>query len=286
MHVRYGTIDEQYLEQLGTTPPDEDGPIWMVNLIRHRDRADYADGRETELSGREADEQYAPLESLAAVGAEVVFVADVQDQLLGAAPQWDQVAVVRYPTRRAFVEMGQRPEYQEAHAHKDAGVAETIVIATTPFTSPPVPDDAPGWDAVPHPPTPEDGYVQVLHVLRYEDEGVGDDVGDGGGTPGEMDEYTKHATGVALANGVRLGGWFRAEGTIVGDGRTWHQVRFNTFPSREAFMAVVFDPDRLKAQGEHREAAIADTYTMVLRPIIDRLNDPDLVAFALEQARG
>ena len=57
----------------------------------------------------------------------------------------------------------------------------------------------------------------------------------------------------------------------MGDGRTWDQVRFNAFPSREAFMAVVFDPERLEAQKGHREVAIADTYTLVLRPLIDRL---------------
>ena len=36
-------------------------------------------------------------------------------------------------------------------------------------------------------------------------------------------------------------------------------------------MAVALDPARLEAQHEHREVAIADTYTMILRPVIDRL---------------
>jgi hypothetical protein len=36
-------------------------------------------------------------------------------------------------------------------------------------------------------------------------------------------------------------------------------------------MAVVLDPDRLRAQAEHREVALADTYTLILRPSIDRL---------------
>jgi hypothetical protein len=38
-------------------------------------------------------------------------------------------------------------------------------------------------------------------------------------------------------------------------------------------MAVVFDPERLAAQRDHREVAIADTYTMILRPRVDRLAD-------------
>lgn len=36
---------------------------------------------------------------------------------------------------------------------------------------------------------------------------------------------------------------------------------------------VVFDPERLKAQAAHREVAIADTYTLVLRPSINRLQE-------------
>ena len=32
-------------------------------------------------------------------------------------------------------------------------------------------------------------------------------------------------------------------------------------------------PERLKAQAEHREVALADTYTMILRPTIDRLHE-------------
>ena len=38
-------------------------------------------------------------------------------------------------------------------------------------------------------------------------------------------------------------------------------------------MAVVMDPARLEAQKNSREPAIADTYTMIVRPTIDRLAD-------------
>jgi len=36
-------------------------------------------------------------------------------------------------------------------------------------------------------------------------------------------------------------------------------------------MAVATDPARLQAQKDYREKAIADTYTMIVRPAIDRL---------------
>ena len=66
---RYGTVDRDYGMRLATTPPNEDGPVWMVNLMKYREVADYADGRESAISGREADDLYTPRESLAAVGA-------------------------------------------------------------------------------------------------------------------------------------------------------------------------------------------------------------------------
>ena len=70
---------------------------------------------------------------------------------------------------------------------------------------------------------------------------------------------------------MRIAGWFDAEGTIMGDGRTWDQLRFNAFPSKAAFMAVALDPDRLRMQADHRQTAVADTYSLLLAPMIDRL---------------
>ena len=34
--------------------PGPEGPIYMVNLLKFRDLAEYEDGRQTELSGRDA----------------------------------------------------------------------------------------------------------------------------------------------------------------------------------------------------------------------------------------
>ncbi len=264
---RYGTVDGEYGMRLATTPPEDDGPVWMVNLMKYREIADYTDGRASTISGREADDLYTPLESLAGVGAELVFAGDVDQQLLGDAPTWDRVGVVKYPTRRAFIEMQSRPDFQRQHAHKDAGMAETIVIGCQPFDVPSVPAgmEQPDWADVPHPPTDDDGPVMVIHVLKYID-AVKASI-----TPDDMAAYQRAAGDIAVPHGVRISGWFAAEGTILGDGRTWDQVRFNLFPSKAAFMAVVMDPARLEAQKNSREPAIADTYTMIVRPTIDRL---------------
>ncbi len=266
--MRYGTVDDEYAQRLASTPVGQDGPVWMVNLMRYRDRADYADGRPTELTGQQADDLYAPFDSLAAVGAEIVFFGEVETQLLGDQPAWDRIAVVKYPTRRAFVDMQQRPEFVEHHVHKDAGMAATIITGTQPFAHPEGPEDAPEVDRVPFPSTPEDPRIVVVHVVAFDREQADLDE-----SVESLTAYTRHAIDVAVPHGVRVEGWFRCEGTIVGDGRQWDQVRFNSFPSREAFMTVVMDPDRLAAQREFREPAMSDTYTMIVRPLIDRLAD-------------
>ena len=259
--VPYGTVDADYATRLGATAPDDDGPVWMVNLMRYRDRAVYPDGRTTDLTGREADDRYAPFGPFRTVGAELVFLSDVEAQLVGDDQVWDRVAVVRYPSRRAFLDMQALPEYAELHVHKEAGMASTFVIGCVPTDWPEVPADAPALDAVPHPSTPDDGPVVLLHVLRYHP----------GTASQEMEIYQDAAGRIALPHGVRIGAWFDVEGTIVGDGRGWDQVRFNVFPSRAAFEAVAFDPDRIAAQADHRVPAIADTYTVRLRPVLDRL---------------
>ena len=86
--VRYGQIDYDYGLKLASTPPEEDGPIWMVNLMHYRDKADYSDGRTSAISGKEADDLYAPIGPLKAIGAEPVFLADVDTQFLNDTPSW------------------------------------------------------------------------------------------------------------------------------------------------------------------------------------------------------
>ena len=54
--AEWGDLNLEEARRLFTTPPSEDGPVVLVNLIRHRAKAAYRDGRPTELTGAEADE--------------------------------------------------------------------------------------------------------------------------------------------------------------------------------------------------------------------------------------
>ena len=124
----YGTVNRDYGIQLVKTDPEGDTGIYMLNFMKYREHAVYAGQAEESVSGREADDRYAPVEVLAAIGAHVCFVADVVD----ASEDWDRIAVVRYATRCSFVEMQNRDDFQKKHVHKEAGMDHTTIMGTTP----------------------------------------------------------------------------------------------------------------------------------------------------------
>ena len=126
--IRYGTVDRDYGMRLATCDPSADGPIYMLNLMKYRSQADYGTGAGPDVTGREADDLYAPTDVFAVIGASVVFMAEVLD----ASEDWNRVAVARYPTRRAFIEMQSRKDFQKKHVHKEAGMDHTIVMGTVP----------------------------------------------------------------------------------------------------------------------------------------------------------
>ena len=185
---RYGTIDRDYGMRLATCDPATDGAIYMLNLMKYRDTADYdrgsdrgsGSGNDGSVSGREADDRYAPVDVLAAIGATVCFTADVLD----ASEDWDRVAVVRYPTRRSFIEMQSRKDFQEKHVHKEAGMHHTIVMATLPVGD------------LPARARPNRVLLEVW----------------AGDTPPSV----RREAAVT----------FDVEGTIIGDGRTWTGARY------------------------------------------------------------
>lgn len=256
---RYATLNKDYAAEMVSISAEDDGPIWMVNLMKYRETAEYGGSHEATITGKEADNLYAPIEILSEIGAEIVFFGDVEIQLLGDDPQWDRVAVVKYPTRRSFVEMSLRKDFQEKHVHKEAGMQKTIVMGCIPMETPIY--ERKDWAEVENPPSENDGAITVVHVLQLNEQIE------------KMDNYSLIAGDSAIPNGVHIDGWFQVENTVLGDERKWNQVRFNTFPSRKAFQEVLKDPQRIEAQKKYRETAISDTYTMIVTSSINKVFD-------------
>lgn len=122
-------------EQLaGFLAPGADGPIYMLNLLKFREKAVYEDGRKTDLSGEQAYALYGAevAEILLKLGGGPMFSAKVERLMLGEVEDlWDQVAIAMYPSRQAMLDMMQSEEYQAIHHHRDAGLAGQLNIETT-----------------------------------------------------------------------------------------------------------------------------------------------------------
>lgn len=112
---------------------DDGEPMCMVNLLKFRDRAAYADGSEPGLTGREAYLRYAEgvRACIAAVGGSLRFSGAITGLLLGEVEElWDMVAIAEYPSRKAMLAMVQSPEYQAITKHRDAGLSGQLNICT------------------------------------------------------------------------------------------------------------------------------------------------------------
>ena len=117
----------------GFLTPAGEGPIFMINLLKFKARAEYEDSRETELTGREAYQIYARrvAKVIQQVGGQLCFGAEVERLMLGEVEElWDQVAIAMYPSRAAMFEMIQLPEYAEISVHRSAGLAGQLNIET------------------------------------------------------------------------------------------------------------------------------------------------------------
>ena len=115
----------------GFLEPGREGPIYMLNLLKFKETAEYADGRETDLSGAEAYAIYGQevIQHLQKVGGAPMFSAGVERLMLGEVEElWDAAAIAMYPSRKAMLEMISSPEYQVSALHREAGLAGQLNI--------------------------------------------------------------------------------------------------------------------------------------------------------------
>lgn len=118
----------------GFLEPSAAGPICMVNLLKFREQAEYEDGRETALTGREAYELYEQgvKKLLEGIGGGIGFWGEVKRLMLGEVEElWDMVGLAVWPSRQAMFEVMQSPEMQEISVHRTAGLAGQLNIETT-----------------------------------------------------------------------------------------------------------------------------------------------------------
>jgi uncharacterized protein (DUF1330 family) len=120
--------DDDQLSRMGDGDPDE--PVVMLNLVRYAGRADTGAGVDG-LTGEEAYRRYG--QAFAQLhdrfGGEPVWLGSAGNTIIGASDeQWDIVILVRYPTRRQFVEMLADPEYRAIAPMRAAALEDSRLI--------------------------------------------------------------------------------------------------------------------------------------------------------------
>jgi uncharacterized protein (DUF1330 family) len=107
--------------------PDE-GPVVMLNLMRFRERSLDGNG-----SGWDAYLRYSALaiKQIKARGGTIIWTGDAEAVALGAPDRhrWDYAALVRYPSRAAFLDMMNSPEYAAANVERENGCADHAIVA-------------------------------------------------------------------------------------------------------------------------------------------------------------
>jgi uncharacterized protein (DUF1330 family) len=123
---RAPTIDHMNIEALSALP--DDAPVVMLNLMRFRDRS--LDGKG---SGWDAYLRYSgrAIRLIKARGGTIIWTGTAEAVALGVAEdnRWDYVALVRYPSRAAFVDMMTSPEYAQANIERENGCTAHTIIA-------------------------------------------------------------------------------------------------------------------------------------------------------------
>lgn len=132
-----GSIDPTAEQLAALAEAPSDVPLRMLNLLRYREVAAYPEGSPLApaepISGREAYQRYSAgaLECVSDVGGEVFYYGACLPTLIGPErEQWDDIALIQYPSRTAFESMIASEKYQEIVGHRSAALQDSRLVPT------------------------------------------------------------------------------------------------------------------------------------------------------------
>jgi uncharacterized protein (DUF1330 family) len=110
-----------------------EGPVVMLNLLRYADRAT-GDAAASAITGAQSYEKYAEevQSHLAKVGARLLWRGRADSVVIGTdADDWDEVLLVEYPSRKAFLQMVSQKDYEKTSEHRTNALVDSRLIAMT-----------------------------------------------------------------------------------------------------------------------------------------------------------
>ena len=105
-------------------------PVVMLNLLKYADKA----AGEQKLSGEESYQKYGDevRTHMERVGAKLLWRGRVDSVVIGdEADGWDEVLLVEYPSRKAFIQMTSTQDYEKTGEHRTKALADSRLIAMT-----------------------------------------------------------------------------------------------------------------------------------------------------------
>jgi acetyl esterase/lipase/uncharacterized protein (DUF1330 family) len=252
-----GEVDHSAQSAAPSTASTASGPSFsLLNLVRFT-----TDGRASFLDYLSG---LAPI--LERTGSTVLFSGPIESSLVGG-DGWDWVAVVRYPSRQAFLEMINTPEYPALLATRNDGVAaealysiaERSVLELEDFEFAATTGDtreasAPDPEAFAHFAQSGGGEpAAFLNLVRLKP-------GDG---PAAYQDYGEGFLPIFERLGVEVLFSGTVAQTLRGD-PGWHWVALNRYPSRDSFLGMV-QTSEYQEVDRLRDAAIEDAHLYVVR---------------------
>lgn len=119
----------------------DDEPIVMVNLLKFKQEADYASlgsshkDSQLKLTGKQAYELYGEhvVEMIEDVGGKLLWQGTARFTFIAPEDEsWDEVVLVLYPSRAAFLQMVTSGLYQKVVHHRDAALDDSRLVETQP----------------------------------------------------------------------------------------------------------------------------------------------------------
>lgn len=118
-------LNEGFIRELA-----DSGPVVMVNLVRLRARAADDSG-----SGWDAYVRYSEITMplIKSCGGTVLWAGKAEGMAFGNVNGrcWDYVVLVRYPSRKAFLDMVTSSDYADANVHRENGVDDHLILSCT-----------------------------------------------------------------------------------------------------------------------------------------------------------
>ena len=120
------------IEGLRNDPSSE--PIVMLNLLKFRAKAQYSDGRKTDLTGEQAFDIYVRevRKIVERGGGKFIFESAVKYLTIGEVEDlWDIAALVQYPSAAEFLKITSSPEAAAIRLHRSAGLESQLLICVS-----------------------------------------------------------------------------------------------------------------------------------------------------------